>query len=315
MIPKDKIKSQLGNVINVTDFNSFGERYQGKVRDTYRLGDKRILVTTDRLSCFDVVVTTIPWKGAVLNQLAVYWLNQTKHIIKNHLISSPHQNVMISRNCKVIPIEVVVRAYLAGGGWRAYRDGKSVSGVTLPKGLSEFSKLDSPILTPSTKAKIGDHDEPISESEIVAQKIVSEKQWKFIREAALSLFSYASKEVSDRGLILVDTKFEFGIIDDEIILVDEIFTLDSSRYWIKSSYESEVKQGRSPIMLDKEPIRRWLLAQGYSGEGEIPYFSDDKRIEISEHYLNAFKQITGVDFTAEVRDELPILERCIQESI
>lgn len=315
MISKEKIKAQLKNVISDTNFTNIGERYQGKVRDTYQLGDKRILITSDRLSCFDVVVTTVPWKGAVLNQLAVYWLNKTRHLVPNHLISSPHQNVMISKNCKVVPIEVVVRGYLAGSGWRAYRDGKSVSGVNLPKGLTEFSKLSHPILTPSTKAKIGDHDEPISEEEIVSQKIVTKEQWEFIRTAALTLFSFATKEVAERGLILVDTKFEFGIIGDQILLVDEIFTLDSSRYWIYDSYESELKAGRPPIMLDKEPIRRWLLSQGYSGDGPIPAFSDEKRVEIAEHYLNAFRQITGLDFDAEVRSELPILEQKIQECL
>jgi len=313
MISNDLIKTQIKHVLEKTEFSNIGERYQGKVRDTYRVGDKRILITTDRLSCFDVVVTTIPWKGAVLNALAVHWLNLTKNIIPNHLISSPHPNVMVSKNCKVIPIEVVVRAYLAGSGWRAYRDGQTLSGIRLPAGYVEFSKLEHPMITPSTKAKIGDHDEPISEDEIIAQRIVSAEQWNAIRTAALNLFSFASQEVSKRGLILVDTKFEFGFVDNNIVLVDEIFTLDSSRYWVADSYEKNIAEGIAPQMLDKEPVRRWLLEQGYSGNGPIPQFSDEKRVEIAQHYISSFERITGKEFNAPVGDELQAIERAIAQ--
>jgi len=293
-------------VIEKTDFKGFDSVYHGKVRDTYLKGDKRIFITTDKLSCFDRIVTTIPYKGAVLNSLATYWLNKTKEIVPNHLLSVPHPNVMIGKNCTVFPVEVVVRGYLAGSAWRSYKKGEDVSGIKLPPGLLNYHRFEEPIITPSTKAKTGDHDEPISEVEIISSGLVP--QWAQVREYALSLFNFGSKEVEKRGLILADTKFEFGLFNGEVTLVDEIFTLDSTRYWESDSYEA----GKDPVMLDKEVVRQWLISQGFMGEGDIPFFSDEKREEISKQYIDSVFKITGVPFDKSAVDSAPNLEEIIQ---
>lgn len=277
------------HIIDDLDLKQYGSVYSGKVRDSITLKDKRILIATDRLSAFDKILTTIPLKGAVLTALATYWLKETEHITKNHMIDVPHPNVSVCLDCSVIPVEVVVRGYLAGSAWRAYQSGESVSGILFKPGMKEFQKLDEPILTPSTKASMGSHDEPISESEIISSGIVTKKIWSEVREKALALFQFASEKVSERNLILVDTKFEFGIRNSEVVLVDEIFTLDSSRFWIKG-----YGQGETPTMLDKEPVRQWLLSKGFNGEGDIPQISDEYRLSLTKHYIDSLKKISGV---------------------
>lgn len=296
MMTDNIIQQQLGYTLSSTNYSFIGSRYEGKVRDCYKGSDCSILVTTDRLSAFDVVVTTIPFKGQVLNQLAQYWFEKTKDLIENHIISVPDPNVMIVKNCKIVPVEVVVRGYLAGSAWRDYQEGKAVSGITLPKGMSMYQKLDTPLLTPSTKAPKGDHDLPISEGEIVSSGLIDSKSWEQISKTAKVLFDFASNEVAKRGLILVDTKYEFGFYDGRVILADEIHTLDSSRYWVEKTYAENIAAGKSPEMLDKEPVRQWLLSQGYKGDGTIPTFSDEYRVEIAKHYINSFEKIVGHQF-------------------
>lgn len=290
------ILAQIPFVLHRTDFPQLGERYEGKVRDSYVSGEKRVLITTDRLSCFDVVLTAIPFKGQVLTQLAQYWFEKTSGIVRNHLISIPDPNVMVGRNCRVLPIEVVVRGYLAGSALRDYEAGRAVSGVRFPAGLTPYAKLPEPVLTPSTKAAHGDHDEPISEAEIVERGIVERSLWAKVHDVALELFALGQGEAQKRGLLMVDTKYEFGLLGDELVLVDEIHTLDCSRYWIADSYDGLVCSGQSPVMLDKEPIRQWLLARGYKGEGTPPEFTDQHRVEIARHYIDAFERITGMTF-------------------
>lgn len=297
----------MKNIIEKTDFKGFDSVYHGKVRDTYLKGDKRVFVTTDKLSCFDRIVTTIPYKGAVLNSMASYWLNKTKDIVPNHLISVPHPNIMVGKNCSVFPVEVVVRRYLAGSAWRSYKKGEEISGIKLPRGLPNYFRFEEPIITPSTKAKSGQHDEPISEDEIISSGLVPE--WELIRKYALTLFEFASKEVDSRGLILADTKFEFGSCNGKVHLVDEIFTLDSTRYWEKDSYAP----GRDPVMLDKEVVRQWLISKGFMGEGEVPFFSDDKRNEISKQYIDSHLRVTGIPFDKEAVDNATNLEQVIQD--
>lgn len=253
-------------------------------------------MTTDRLSCFDIIVTTIPFKGQVLNQLALYWFEKASSIVPVHVVSSPDPNVIVGREAQVVPIEVVVRGYLAGSAWRDYEAGRSISGVSLPQGMKRSQKLPQPILTPSTKAKKGDHDEPISEDTIVAQKIVSEDLWQQIRTAALRLFDLGTKVAAQKGLILVDTKYEFGLCDGELMLVDELHTLDSSRYWVASEYVSRFQSGQDQVMLDKEPTRQWLISKGFMGEGPIPYFTDEHRVSIAKHYIQSYEKITGRSF-------------------
>lgn len=293
MISDADIQAQLSCVLGETHLDFLGHRYEGKVRDNYVYGDLRVLITTDRLSCFDRVVTTVPFKGQVLNALALYWFERARHLVSSHVMASPHPNVLIGREAEVLPVEVVIREYLTGSAWRDYREGKEVSGVRLPPGLRASERLKYPIVTPSTKAAKGTHDEPISESAILAQGIVPTKLWEHMRETALSLFKFARDEVAKRGLLLVDTKYEFGIVDGELILVDEIHTLDSSRYWKADSYHQRFEAGELPVMLDKEPTRQWLLEQGFKGDGPIPHFSDEHRCAIARHYIDAYELVSG----------------------
>jgi phosphoribosylaminoimidazole-succinocarboxamide synthase len=297
----DQIKKSISaecleHVIKGTDFRNLGERYVGKVRDGYDLGSKRLLITTDRLSCFDVILTTIPFKGQVINQLAQFWFEQTADIIPNHIISIPDPNVMVVKNCKVLPIEVVVRGYLAGSAWKDYKAGKKVSGIEIKLGLNEYQKLDYPILTPSTKAAQGEHDQPISTDEIVSRKIVAADLWNEVEEKAFALFKRGTEIANKNGLILCDTKYEFGLLEDKLILVDEVHTLDCARYWEADSYQNRVSSGKAPVMLDKQTVRDWLLSKGYSGEGVPPKFSNEHRLSIAVEYIHSYERVTGKVF-------------------
>ena len=312
MIADTALSAQLPFVLDATHFDFLGERYEGKVRDTYRQGDERILITTDRLSCFDRVVTTVPFKGQVLNELACHWFKLTEGIVANHIIEVPDPNVMRVRNCAILPVEVVVRGYLAGSAWRDYAAGREVSGVRFPHGLRFGDRLPTPMLTPSTKAAKGSHDEPISEAEIVARGIVDRSVWEQVREVALRLFAVGQAESAKRGLILVDTKYEFGLVGEELILADEIHTLDSSRYWVAATLDERLGRGEDPEMLDKEPTRQWLLKQGFKGDGPIPLFTADHRVGIAHHYINCFERITGRSFEAQVGPVLPRIESALR---
>ena len=312
-ISREDIKEQLKNVLSATNFANLGECYAGKVRDCYLKDDQRILITSDRLSCFDAVVTTIPFKGEVLNKLALYWFEKTKDIIPNHIVAVPDPNVMVVKNVDILPLEVIVRGYITGSAWRDYQAGNPISGITLPKGLKANQKLDAPIITPSTKAAKGEHDMPISEEEIVSTGLVEASLWNRVHDIALTLFSRGQSEAEKKGLILVDTKYEFGLLDGELILADEVHTLDSSRYWVAETYQSSFEKGESPKMLDKEPVRQWLLSQGYKGNGTPPAFSDDYRVELSQHYISSYETITGQKFYSDVEPVLSRIERNLKE--
>lgn len=279
--------------LELTDFNWVGDRYQGKVRDTYQRDGLRVLVATDRLSAFDRVLTTVPGKGQILTHMASYWFERTRHVVPNHVVAVPDPCVMVGREVSIIPIEVIVRGFLAGSAWRDYRSGKQTSGVAFPPGMREFDQLREPVVTPSTKEAIGKHDQPISEAEIVRQGVVSANVWDEVRSKALELFALAARELSARGLLFVDTKYEFGLVDGAVVLADEIHTLDSSRFWLTDSYERNVASGGAPEMLDKEPIRQWLIERGFSGEGDVPSISDEYRAELIQHYVRSCERITG----------------------
>ena len=291
------IRSQLPGVLTSTAYEFAGRQISGKVRDSYVDGDIRYLVTTDRLSCFDVVVTSIPFKGQVLNQMATEWFARVGDIVHHHLLDVPDPNVMVVQNCEVLPIEVVVRGYVTGSAWRDYTAGKRISGIQLPEGLRASEQLAEPIITPSTKAEVGDHDEPVSEEEILKRGLVDPKHWDYIKEASFALFQRGQEYAATQGLLLVDTKYEFGLHQGKVVLLDEIHTLDSSRYWIADSYQECFEEGRTPQMLDKEPVRRWLMEQGFSGEGVVPAFSDAYRCELSRHYVDSYQKILGTPFT------------------
>lgn len=325
MIDKDILRTQLNFTLESSEFPELGKKIQGKVRDSYvvtRAGQRqRILIASDRLSAFDRVLTTIPFKGQLLNRMAAYWFNETKDIVTNHIIENPHPNVFIAREVKILPVEVIVRGYLTGSAWRDYKSGKAVSGISLPPGLKRSERFETPLITPSTKADVGEHDLPISSDEVVTSGLVDKKLWQQICEVALQLFTFGTELAKKRGLILVDTKYEFGIGEGpggkpELVLADEIHTQDSSRYWLLKSYAQRFNQGEDPEMLDKEFVRRWLMEEhNYMGEGKPPVFTDDFRIETAVKYIEAYEQITGESFEAVVgnpREEIgAILKRII----
>ena len=301
MVSEQTAKEQISKTIKSIDLEiPNSKKIEGKVRDCYVLNDNtRLLIATDRLSAFDVILTTIPFKGQVLTQMAKYWFDKTTHILPNHIISYPHPNIMHAKEVKIIPIEVVVRAYLAGSAYRDYQAGKEISGVSLPSGMKKSEKLPQHIVTPSTKEEKGNHDVPISEKEIIARKIVSAELWENVRTKALELFNFGSIEAEKKGFILVDTKYEFGldVKTGELTLADEIHTPDSSRYWLKESYQERFNSNQDPEMLDKEFVRRELIKMGFMGDGEIPTLSDDFKAKTATRYIEVYEKITGETFT------------------
>jgi phosphoribosylaminoimidazole-succinocarboxamide synthase len=293
MVDREKmVRDHLKSTIEHTDFPDFGIKHQGKVRDSYSRNGVRYLLATDRLSCFDRIITTIPFKGQILTSIAHHNLLVCKDVVPNHLIDLPDPNVMVVKEAQVLPFEMVVRGYLAGGGWRSYEASGVVSGVRLPPGLTEFARLPEPVITPSTKAVVG-HDEPISDDEVVASGKVERRHWESAKEYALVLFKLGTAMANERGLILADTKYEFGLYQNEVILVDEVHTIDCSRYWKKESYERLRNSGEAPEMLDKEVARRWLVARGFAGEGALPLIPDEWRVEVGLHYLKSADMILG----------------------
>ncbi len=307
MIPDNILKKQLKYTLEKINLN-IGKKYEGKVRDNYILDNKRIIIVTDRISAFDRVLCTLPFKGQVLNQTSAFWFEKTKNIIKNHVIEVPDPNVMVVKECKLIPVEMVVRGYITGvtktSAWYNYEKGvRNFCGNAMPEGMKKNQKFDKPIITPTTKAEYGAHDESISGKEIVKMGLVDEKTYKQMEKAALALFDFGTKLVAKNNLILVDTKYEFGLDENEnLILIDEIHTPDSSRYWIKSSYEKLFAAGQEPEKLDKEYVRQWLANKGFIGEGKIPEIHDDIKVEAAKRYIKAYEMITGKEFKAEVGD-------------
>jgi len=258
------IKEQLPYTLDVFEGGDLGEHYKGKVREIFYMDDEIIMVTTDRVSAFDHVLGTIPFKGQILTEIANFWFEKTKHIAPNHIISSPDPQVLVARKAKTLPVEVIVRGYITGSLWREYEQGiNGQYGFLLPEGLKKDQKFNTPILTPSTKAEYGLHDEPIARKDIISG-LVDEKIYAQAEVYALKLFAAGQEWASKQGLILVDTKYEFGMVDDELIVIDEIHTPDSSRYWIASEYEKRFNERKNQNMLDKENIRQWLIERGFS---------------------------------------------------
>ena len=296
------IKEQLQYTLNEFEHDIQGEYYRGKVRDNYYMDDTMLMVTTDRVSAFDHVLGTIPFKGQILTEIANFWFEKTKDIVPNHIISSPDPQVLIAKKAKTLPVEVIVRQYITGSLWREYSDGiNGQYGFMLPDNLKENQEFETPILTPSTKAEYGQHDEPISRDKII-NSLVPEEVYKQAEKYALALFERGQEWANKMGLILVDTKYEFGMYDGELIVIDEIHTPDSSRYWIKETYEENFNNGLSQNMLDKENIRQWLIEKGFKGEGTPPDLSDDIRILLSEKYMELYKKLTGSDFVPSSGD-------------
>jgi len=307
----------MQNVITQTNFNFPGQKslYKGKVRDVYNIADKYlVMVTSDRISAFDVVLPKgIPYKGQVLNQIATKFLDATTDICPNWKIATPDPSVTIGRFCKVYPVEMIIRGYLTGSSWRAYQKGaRTICGVPIPDGMKEHQRFPNPIITPTTKATEG-HDEDITRDEIFAQGLIPEEEYKLIEKYTTALFKRGTDIAAEKGLILVDTKYEFGKGGDgKIYLIDEIHTPDSSRYFYLDGYEERQAKGEQQRQLSKEFVREWLMANGFQGrEGQVvPEMSDSFVHEISERYIELYENITGEKFNRT--DTINILQRIEQ---
>ena len=270
--------------------------YRGKVRDVVDAGDKLVMITSDRISAFDRPLGSISGKGEVLNQLALYWFEQTADVVENHVIERLGPRSTAVKKAAMVPVEVVVRGYLTGSAWREYDAGRTVPGLKVPSGMCAHQKLETPQITPSTKEAVGDHDQPIDPAGIVAQGLCSQSLWQEIESTALALFARGQQLMAQRGLILVDTKYEFGIFEGRLILCDEVHTPDCSRFWFTDDYEAAFAVGREPRKLDKEYLRSWLSEQGFAGEGPVPFIPETVFDETRKRYVEAFERITAQKF-------------------
>jgi phosphoribosylaminoimidazole-succinocarboxamide synthase len=304
--------------LDKTNFQLPGQTayYKGKVRDVYTINnDTLVMIASDRISAFDVVLPKgIPYKGQVLNQIAEQFLNATRDIVPNWLVSTPHPNVSIGKMCQPFKVEMVVRGYLAGHAARTYASGLRVlCGVSLPEGLKENDKLPQPIITPTTKASEG-HDEDISREEIIQQNIVSKEHYEQLEKHTLALYQRGQEIANKMGLILVDTKYEFGLFNNEIVLMDEIHTPDSSRYFYKEGYEERQASGEEQKQLSKEFVRRWLIENGFQGkEGQtVPEMNEDWTNEISARYIELYEKVTGKSF---IKSDYNNVQKDVEEAI
>ncbi len=303
----------MSNTVVKTDFNFPRQKsvYKGKVRDVYNIDDRfMVMVVTDRISAFDVVLPRgIPFKGQMLNQIASIFLDSTADICPNWKIATPDPNVMVGHFCDPFPVEMIIRGFLTGSSWRTYKKGaREICGVRIPDGMREHERFPEPIVTPTTKAKEG-HDEDISREEIIKQGLVSEEDYATLEKYTIELFKRGSEIADEKGLILVDTKYEFGKKDGKIYLIDEIHTPDSSRYFYKDGYEERFAKGEQQKQLSKEFVREWLMDHGFQGKSgqEVPFMSDDFVNSVSERYMELFESITGENF--EKADTSDILNR------
>jgi phosphoribosylaminoimidazole-succinocarboxamide synthase len=315
-VSQEVLREGLQKTLAGTDFPSLGKKYEGKVRDNYTTADgRRVLVVTDRISAFDRVLGTLPYKGQVLNALTVFWFEETKHLAPSHLLSVPDPNVLIGVECEPLKVEMIVRAYVTGNTstsiWTHYAKGvRTFCGHRLPDGLRKHQRLPAPILTPSTKAEHGDHDVSVSRDEIVAMGAVSARDFDEAAEYAMTLFAFGQKKCAERGLILVDTKYEFGKTrDGKLVVIDEIHTADSSRFWLSETYGAAFEAGQDPKSFDKDYVRRWLGSQGYTGDGAVPQIPDEVRIEAAARYIAACETIRGEPFLPDTGEPQARLRR------
>jgi phosphoribosylaminoimidazole-succinocarboxamide synthase len=305
----------MKNVITRTDFNFPGQKgvYHGKVRDVYNINDELlVMIASDRISAFDVVLPrAIPYKGQVLNQIAARFLEATRDIVPNWMMASPDPMVTVGHYCKGFPVEMIIRGYLTGSSWRAYQKGqRQICGVPIPDGMREHERFPGPIVTPTTKATQG-HDEDISREEIIKQGLVSEEDYNMLEKYTKALFQRGTEMAAQKGLILVDTKYEFGKANGTIYLIDEIHTPDSSRYFYADGYEELFAKGEQQRQLSKEFVREWLMANGFKGDpGQaVPEMTDEFVESVSERYIELYEGITGEKFVrTDVSDVLKRVE-------
>ena len=304
------ISGMLGNCLTDAEFPQLPNFYRGKVRDAYDLPDgRRVMVATDRQSAFDIVLAAVPFKGQVLNETARFWFEHTKDICPNHVITYPDPNVIISRKLDMLPVEMVVRSYMTGSTntsiWPMYNRGERILyGRQFPDGLVKNQKLPETILTPTTKADQGEHDAPITAEEIVEQKLLTQEQWDKLAALSLALFARGQEMAAKNGLILVDTKYEFGLDENgEITLADEIHTPDSSRYWIAKTYDEHLSSGKDPDSLDKEFLRLWIAGVCDPYKDPIPEIPAETLAEFSAKYIRLYELMTGLEFEKPAADE------------
>lgn len=298
-----------------SEFDALGKRYSGKVRENFTREGQRWIVVTDRVSAFDVVLGTIPFKGQVLNRLAQHWFEASASLMPNHLLSVPDAQCTRAIECEPIALEMVVRGYLTGVSstsiWRAYERGERLfCGHRLPEGLHKHERLRENIVTPSTKAPQGEHDESVAKEVLFERGVVDPETFDLLERQALALFAWGQEKAAERGLILVDTKYELGRTPEgRIVLIDEIHTPDSSRYWYVDGYDTAMRDAEDPKALDKEFVRRWLVDQGFRGEGAPPPLPDEIRTEAALRYIETFERITGTVFEPSTEAPLPRLRR------
>jgi phosphoribosylaminoimidazole-succinocarboxamide synthase len=309
MLTQEELIDAIPHALRDADIPELGAKHAGKVRDSYQKDGQRILITTDRISAFDQVLGVIPYKGQILNQLSAWWFQQTCDIIPNHIAAIPDPNVSIVHEATPLPVEVIVRGYITGSTstslWYLYQQGeRHPYGISLPDGLSKNDPLPHPIITPTTKAAAGQHDQQLTRDDIITQGILPEERWQLIETVALALFNRGQKIAHAAGLILVDTKYEFGVVDgNRLMLIDEIHTPDSSRYW---SVESHQQTPHAPEHYDKEYLRLWYAKQGYRGQGTPPPLPDTIAAQTAQRYITTYERITGTSFAPA---EQPALER------
>lgn len=302
MLTSKTIRAALPNVLKTIDLEGLGEKQQGKVRDYYVLPSKRVIVTTDRQSAFDVILGQIPFKGAILNQLAAWWFERTKHIIPNHVISVPHPNVLIAHNCEPLKVEMVVRGYLSGvtgtSIWTAYKRGeRNIYGLKFPEGMKYNQKLAKPVITPTSHGGGKDgHDQKLTREEIIKDGLVDKKIYQQMEEKALELFAFGTKVCKESDLLLVDSKYEFGLYNGKLMLMDEVHTPDSSRYWKADTYKQRFEAGEEPEGFDKQFLRLWYAERGFTGDGTPPVMTEELIVGLAQRYCSAYEIITGKQF-------------------
>lgn len=297
MLTHEELVLAVPRALTTVDLAGWGEKQTGKVRDIYSQDGQRVLITTDRVSAFDRVLGAIPFKGQVLNQLSAWWFDQVRDVVANHVIAVPDPNVTIAHEAEVLPVEVIVRGYITGvtstSLWTLYDKGeRKPYGIPLPDGLKKNDPLPTPIITPTTKATGGAHDERLTRDEILEQGLVEKSLWEQVEQSALAIFARGQQVAQQAGLILVDTKYEFGLINGKLALVDEVHTPDSSRYWIADT----LVPGQEPQNFDKEFLRLWFVEHGYRGEGQPPQMPAEFIAQAAERYIAAYERLTGLTF-------------------
>ena len=323
MLDQAALRQALPHALDGVDLPFLGPKSQGKVRDIYHRntphGDQIVLVTTDRLSAFDRILGLVPYKGQVLNQLAAFWFNETQDIVANHLLETPDPNVTVARACTPLPVEVVVRGYISGvtqtALWYRYSQGeRNIYGIDFPDGLNKNDALPTPIITPTTKARDGGHDERITSAEVVSSGLVEAKLWAQICEAAIAVFQRGQTIAQRGGLILVDTKYEFGVdAQGNLTLIDEVHTPDSSRFWRADSYAQRHAAGLEPENFDKEFIRLYYVDKGYRGDGEPFPLPPELAVQAAERYITTYKMISGSNFVPGSYPAAPRIEKTMRD--